>query len=115
MPTGAVRLCPGHAARRPPGARMDPNTMVIAVAGIIVNGIVILVLGRTWLSRRQPPPPIPQEQLENIEMRLVQLQQAVDDVAIEMERVAEGQRFTARLLAERAGGGGETERSMEQG
>jgi hypothetical protein len=34
-------------------------------------------------------------------MRLVQLQQAVDDVAIEMERVAEGQRFTARLLAER--------------
>lgn len=80
---------------------MDPNTMVIAITGIIVNGIVILVLGRAWLSRRQPPQSLPYEQLENIEMRLVQLQQAVDDVAIEMERVAEGQRFTAKLLAER--------------
>ncbi len=87
---------------------MDENTMVIAVVGIIVNGVVIAVLGRAWLSRRQPPPPpIPHERLENIEMRLVQLQQAVDDVAIEMERVAEGQRFTAKLLAERSGGSGE--------
>jgi hypothetical protein len=81
---------------------MDENTMVIAVVGITVNGLVIAILGRAWLARRQPPPPpIPHEQLENIEMRLVQLQHAVDDVAIEMERVAEGQRFTAKLLAER--------------
>ena len=94
---------------------MDENTMVIASVAIIVNGLVIAILGRAWLARRQPPAPIPHERLENIEMRLVELQQAVDDVAIEMERVAEGQRFTARLLAERAGGGGETERSMEQG
>jgi hypothetical protein len=80
---------------------MDENTMVIAVAGIAVNGLVIAVLGRAWLARRQPPPSIPHDRLENIEMRLVELQQAVDDVAIEMERVAEGQRFTARLLADR--------------
>ncbi len=86
---------------------MDPNTMVIAITGIIVNGLVIAVLGRAWLTRRQAPPPIPHEQLENIEMRLVQLQQAIDDVAIEVERVAEGQRFTAKLLAERSGGSGE--------
>ncbi|MDQ3996791.1 MAG: hypothetical protein M3303_07200 [Gemmatimonadota bacterium] len=90
---------------------MDENTMVIAVAGIAVNGLVIAVLGRAWLSRR-PPPPIPHEQLENIEMRLVQLQQAVDDVAIEMERVAEGQRFTAKLLAERGESDGPAEHSI---
>jgi hypothetical protein len=94
---------------------MDENTMVIAVAGIIVNGLVIAILGRAWLSRRQPLPPVPHEQLENIEMRLVQLQQAVDDVAIEMERVAEGQRFTAKLLAERGESDGSSERSMTQG
>jgi hypothetical protein len=82
---------------------MDENTMVIAMTGIIVNGLVILVLGRAWLARRQAPPPVPYEQLENIEMRLVQLQQAIDDVAIEMERLAEGQRFAAKLLAERSG------------
>ena len=84
--------------------------MVIAVVGIAVNGLVIAVLGRAWLSRRQPPPPIPYEQLENIEMRLVQLQQAIDDVAVEMERVSEGQRFTAKLLSDRTGGGETAER-----
>jgi hypothetical protein len=95
---------------------MDENTMVIAVAGIIVNGLVIAILGRAWLARRQPPPPpVPHEQLENIEMRLVQLQQAVDDVAIEMERVAEGQRFATKLLAERGGGSGATESSITPG
>jgi hypothetical protein len=91
---------------------MDENTMVIAVAGIAVNGLVIAVLGRAWLTRRQPPPALPHQQLENIEMRLVQLQQAVDDVAIEVERVAEGQRFTAKLLAERGERDGPAERSI---
>jgi len=81
---------------------MDENTMMIAIVGIIVNGLVIAILGRAWLTRRQPPPPVPYERLEAIEMRLVELQQAVDDVAIEVERVAEGQRFTARLLTERS-------------
>jgi hypothetical protein len=92
---------------------MDENTMVIAVAGIIVNGLVIAILGRAWLARRQPPPSVPHDQLENIEMRLVQLQQAVDDVAIEMERVAEGQRFTAKLITERGESDG-PEHSMTQ-
>ncbi len=91
---------------------MDENTMVIAVVGIAVNGLVLAVLGRAWLSRRHPPPPVPHEQLENIEMRLVQLQQAVDDVAIEMERIAEGQRFTAKLLAERGERDGPAEQSI---
>ena len=90
---------------------MDANTATIAIAAIIVNGLLIGYLGRAWLLRRHPPPPIPHEQLENIEMRLVQLQQAVDDVAIEMERLAEGQRFTAKLLAER----GDEERTERQG
>jgi hypothetical protein len=94
---------------------MDENTAMIAIAGIVVNGLVIAVLGRAWLSRRQPPPPVSHEQLENIEMRLVQLQAAVDDVAIEMERVAEGQRFTAKLLADRGESDGSSERSMTQG
>jgi hypothetical protein len=94
---------------------MDANTATIAIAGIVVNGFVIAVLGYAWLVRRQPPPAVPHKQLESIEMRLVELQQAVDDVAIEMERIAEGQRFTAKLLGERAEGGGESEaRSLEQ-
>jgi hypothetical protein len=36
--------------------------------------------------------------------RLEQLQQSMDSVAIEVERISEGQRFTNRLLAERPEG-----------
>lgn len=34
--------------------------------------------------------------------RLEQLQQSVDSIAIEVERIAEAQRFTAKLAAERS-------------
>jgi hypothetical protein len=93
---------------------MNENTMVIAIVGIIVSGLVtsIALLARAWHSRRQPLPPIPHERLESIEMRLVELQQAVDDVVLEMERVAEGQRFTAKLLAERGQSDGPSEHSV---
>lgn len=86
---------------------MDDNTVVIAVAAIIVNGFVIAAIARAWIARRPLPPQHPPRQLENIEMRIIELQQAVDDVAIEVERLAEGQRFTAKLLAEKAGEAGE--------
>ena len=34
--------------------------------------------------------------------RLQRIEQAIDAMAIEIERISEGQRFTTRLLAERA-------------
>jgi hypothetical protein len=41
--------------------------------------------------------------LATVEERLARIEQAVDSIAIEMERVSEGQRFTTKLLSERAG------------
>ena len=35
-------------------------------------------------------------------LQLEQLQQSVDAIAVEVERIAEAQRFSAKLLAERA-------------
>jgi hypothetical protein len=37
-----------------------------------------------------------------IEQRLERIEQAVDAIAIEMERVSEGQRFTTKLLTDRS-------------
>jgi hypothetical protein len=37
-----------------------------------------------------------------IEARLERIEQAVDTIALELERVGEGQRFVTKLLAERA-------------
>ncbi len=38
-----------------------------------------------------------------VDQRLARIEQAVDAVAVEVERISEGQRFTTRLLSERAG------------
>jgi cell division protein FtsB len=38
---------------------------------------------------------------EDLQAQLAQLQQSVDSIAIEVERIAEAQRFVARLEAER--------------
>ena len=35
--------------------------------------------------------------------RLERMEQAIDSIAIEVERISEGQRFTTKLLSERAG------------
>jgi hypothetical protein len=37
--------------------------------------------------------------------RLERMEQAIDAIAVEVERIAEGQRFTSKLLATRAEGG----------
>jgi hypothetical protein len=39
--------------------------------------------------------------LDEISARMSQLDNAVDTIAVEVERIAEGQRFVARVLAER--------------
>jgi hypothetical protein len=40
-----------------------------------------------------------------LQQRLDRMEHALDAIAIEVERISEGQRFTTRLLAERAGAG----------
>ena len=39
--------------------------------------------------------------LAAIESRLARIEQAVDAIAVEAERISEGQRFTTKLLSER--------------
>lgn len=50
-----------------------------------------------WLGRSQPPAGLSGD----AERRLARLEQAVDTIAVEVERLGEGQRFAARLLEER--------------
>jgi hypothetical protein len=50
-----------------------------------------------WKRGNRPAPPPPD--VENAR-KMEQLQQAVDTIAVEMERVSEGQRFVTKLLSE---------------
>jgi hypothetical protein len=49
------------------------------------------------LDREPRQPTLPSELVE----RLDRMEQAIDSIAIEVERVSEGQRFTTKLLSER--------------
>ena len=48
------------------------------------------------------------QRLDALEERLYRLEQAIDTVAVEVERGTEAQRFTAKLLAERLDGASAT-------
>lgn len=86
---------------------MDRYTMVVALTGqicgtILLISIIAAVVGR----RRGGKTPIAQSDgLHRIEARITEMQQSLDAVAIEVERISEAQRFATKLLSERAPGG----------
>lgn len=92
---------------------IDPD-MTIALAGLAIISVTIVSVVRTVVNRR-PPQSVGAPELKAIEERLNRIEQAIDSIAIETERISEGQRFTTRLLSEaprqpatppRGGGGG---------
>ena len=81
----------------------DPNLIVHEVFSWVIPGIVIMVLGfpvvrliTKWLE----PRPVPPRELSAINGRLERIETAVDSIAIEVERISEAQRFSARLQSE---------------
>ncbi|HEY2898318.1 MAG TPA: hypothetical protein VGJ12_14355, partial [Gemmatimonadaceae bacterium] len=82
---------------------MTPELWIPAVTTI---GIVAIVAGssyrllKMWMQRSGESS-IPEPGLREIRDGIGQLQQAVDAIAIEVERIAEARRFSAKLLAGR--------------
>lgn len=81
---------------------MNPELWVPAVTTIVIVAIAAgtaYPLLKTWLQRSDGLS-IPEADLKEIRQGIGQLQQAVDAIAIEVERLSEGQRFTSKLLGE---------------
>ncbi|MGI8499309.1 MAG: hypothetical protein ACR2OG_17190 [Gemmatimonadaceae bacterium] len=82
---------------------MNPDVLAFAqVAAVIVMLVgslatIGIVTARSVLGARRRD-----TVASGSDERLEQLQQSVDAIAIEVERIAEAQRFSARLLAERS-------------
>ena len=81
------------------------NQEVLAFAQVAV--IIVLLTGTlsaitVGLVRGLSPKRKPLEITDSQNLQLEQLQQSVDAIAVEVERIAEAQRFSAKLLAERA-------------
>jgi len=82
------------------------SPILVPITLFIMMGLTAIgvPLARAFARRvEQGPPKLPPEVLA----RLERMEQAIDSIAIEVERISEGQRFTTKLLAERAGDPGE--------
>jgi hypothetical protein len=77
---------------------IDPDLPFVLAGLAIIAGTVISVV-RTLVNRR-PPHSVGAPELRAIEERLDRIEQAIDSIAVETERISEGQRFTTRLLSE---------------
>jgi len=91
----------------PQGPPFPPNGIpfeVVLIVRSVMTSIVFIALGipiirslsRRFIERPPVQPGLPSDVL----MRLERIEQAVDSIAIEVERVSEGQRYTTRLLSE---------------
>lgn len=86
----------------PPASEIVPPQVVdISIAFFLMIAVIIigLPLARAFarrMDRRSAAPQMPTE----VSGQLAQLNQAVDAIALEVERISEGQRFTTRLLSE---------------
>ena len=86
------------------GIYLDEPLAVMAATAFSAAGVV---LGAWWQRRRiaappPPPPSIDSADVRRIETRFERLEALTEMTALEIERIAEGQRFTTKLLSERA-------------
>ncbi len=73
-----------------------PITLFIMI-GVTAIGVPI---AKAWARRIENEPRRPALPPEVTE-RLERMEQAIDSIAVEVERISEGQRFTTKLLSER--------------
>jgi hypothetical protein len=78
------------------------RSVMTTIAAIALGIPIIRALSRRFIERPPVQPGLPPEVL----LRLERIEQAVDSIAIEVERVSEGQRYTTRLLSEGRPSGG---------
>lgn len=79
-----------------------------AMVALLAIGVPIARAFARRLERGEPP-----KMSSDVLARLERMEQAIDSIAVEVERISEGQRFTTKLLTERAGQPGETAPSRD--
>jgi hypothetical protein len=73
--------------------------ILFATAPIVAIGFPIArALGRR-IEGQGTQPAIPSD----VSARLERMEQSIDSIAVEVERISEGQRFTTKLLSDRTG------------
>lgn len=80
---------------------------IVAILSVFVLGPFAIAISRFFWRRGSAPPRVVADQ--GTLNRLEQLQQSMDAIAVEVERISEGQRFVTRMMNDRAIGAGAAE------
>lgn len=118
--TSAIERVATAASRQPPRVIREASTVRVngralsqkelvaasAAAGGAATFVALVLLYATGrlllrLVRRRPVPNAPAAPLPNVAPRIERIEQAIEGIALEVERVAEAQRYSAKLLTER--------------
>jgi hypothetical protein len=79
----------------------DPGKVMIAVSFFASAAYSIRTIARAFISRRSEDARLPNGSGSSLtDARLARIEQSVDAIALEVERISEGQRFTTKLLSE---------------
>jgi len=96
---GAAAI-PGAIVEPPPEVRQGPPEAVFVLGGIFmfvaIFPISVAYARRIWRRSAAAVVALPHDIVE----RFTQIDQAVESIAVEVERIGEGQRFITRVLAE---------------
>lgn len=74
-----------------------PIVLFIMIGVTALGTPIVRAIARSIERRSHLPPAIPPD----LTSRLDRMEQAIDAIAVEVERISEGQRFTTRLLSDR--------------
>lgn len=97
LPPGQTGTVPPFTPTIPPQVE-DISIAFFVMIAVIVVGLPLMRAIARRIDRGTPvAPPIQRE----VRDQLQQISQSVDAIAIEVERISEGQRFTTRLLADK--------------
>jgi hypothetical protein len=87
---------------------VDEIVPIVAILSVFVLAPIVITISRFFWKRSSPAPAAIRTDHATQE-RLEQLQQAVDAIAIEVERISEGQRYVTKVLGTRGVGAGDAE------
>lgn len=82
----------------PPGALSSDQITGISIVGMLAVGMPLAIAAARVMLRRASVPK-PSSQVLESAARLERMEQAIDAVAVEVERISEGQRFVTQLMA----------------
>jgi hypothetical protein len=86
------------------GPQMPPE--VVEIVKMFFTTVAVVALGipiiRAFTRRFERGPQLPPQASPDVVARLERIEQSIEAVAVEVERIAEAQRFSAKLAAEQA-------------